>query len=256
VDQSGAPIGPYDSAGMGPPFVYQYIPDGPPPQQPEPSSGSGRLLAVIGVAIVIVIALGLVGIVYFGGPLNRTVANAPTPTTTIGPTPTPTAPPLPSGYTLYIDKNGLYSMAIPSEWTDVTDQVLGSVNLPPGSGLVEYLDAGQGGILEIVYAPGGTSDLDAQETRFFSSVSSSVGTAATVTNLSSAQTLTLSGESWTQRTGDLNLTNYNETIHLVVLATSHHGHVFLIAYGALQQSFSSMDANYFQPALATFTFRS
>lgn len=242
---------------MSQPFVYQYFPDAAPlPRPSESASGLGRLAAVIGVAMVIVIALGLVGVVYLGGPLNRTVANGPTPTATIGPTPTPTAPPLPSGYTLYIDKNGLYSMGIPSEWNNVTDQIAGSSNVSSDSGFVEYLDAAQGGLLAISYTPGSTSELDALESRFFSSAASAMSGGATVSNLSSPSAVTLAGESWTQRSGDITLTSYGQTLHLVVIATSHRGHVFLIAYGGLQASFSTMNVNYFQPALATFTFRS
>lgn len=254
LDPWGAPLGLHDPAGMAPPMVYQYIPDGTPPA-PEQESHLGRLAAVIGVAMVIVIALGMVGVVYFGGPLNRTVKNLPTPTATIGPSPTPTAPPLPSGYTLYIDKNGLFSMGIPSEWNNVSDQVASGANVPSGSGFVEYVDEAQGGVLAIAYSPGSTSELDAVESHFFSSTASSMGSGATVSNLSPPSTLTLAGESWTQRSGDITLTSYNETLHLVIIATSHNGHVFLIAYGALQESFTNLNANYFQPALATFTFR-
>lgn len=256
VDQWGAPLGPHDAAGMSQPFVYQYFPDGQAlPSPAEPSSGLGRLAAVIGVAMVIVIALGMVGIVYFGGPLNKTATIGPTPTPTFGPTPTPTAPPLPSGYTLYIDKNGLYSMGIPSEWTNVTDQASGAASLPSGSGFVAYLDAAQGGLLEIAYTPGSTSDLDALETRFFDSAGSTISGGATVSHVSGPSTVALAGESWTQRSGDITETGYQQTLHVVIIATSHHGHVFMVIYGALQSSFSTMDTNYFQPALATFTFR-
>lgn len=254
MDQWGMRIDPHDVVGMPPPPEYQFVTDDA-PREPEPSEGSFRLAAVIGVALVVVIALGLVGIVYFGGPLNKTVTLAPTPSPTIGPTPTPSPPPLPSGFTLYMDRNGLFTMGIPSEWTDVTNLVQGSGTLPTGSGFVAYQDSGLGGILEIVYTPGSSGDLDAQETHFFSNVSAWIGANATVSNLSDPQTVSLANESWAQRAADVDLTDYGQTVHLIMLATSHHGHVYLIVYGGFQTTFSSLDTNFFQAALSTFTFR-
>ncbi|MGH2485306.1 MAG: hypothetical protein ACRDHE_04765 [Ktedonobacterales bacterium] len=153
----GAPVGPYDTADMGPQYQYHHTDD------PEPERGSSdrgcRLAAVIGVALVVVIALGLVGVVYFGGPLNKTVAIGPTPT--LGPSPTATLAPVPSGFTRYNDPTHIYSLGIPSEWTDVTDQITGASGLPSGAHVVLFADEAQAAVLEIVDAPGNASEIDA-----------------------------------------------------------------------------------------------
>ena len=254
VDERGAPIGPYGAAGIGSQFVYHHTPDSvapAPPPDSEPRSGAGRLAATIGVALVVVIVLGLVGIVYAGGPINKQVKNGPTPTPTFGPPPTPTSPPLPSGFTQYTDPGGLFSVGVPSEWTDITGQVSGTDSLPRGTNFVVFVDEAQAGVLEIIDEPGDASAITGVETQALTTAARQ----ATLTNQSGPQTITLAGASWTQRTTDATPYSVNQTIHLVIIGTARDHHAVFILYGSEVSAYNRLDATYFQPMLATFTFR-
>lgn len=242
----GAPVGPYDTADMGPQYQYQHVYD-PEPER-EPSDRGCRLASVIGVALVVVIALGLVGIVYFGGPLNKTATIQPTPSPTFGPTPTATLPTVPSGFTRYTDPNNLYSMGVPSEWTDVTNQMTGTSGLPSGAHFVVFVDEAQAAVLEIIDTPGDASAIDGVEQDALSTGN------VTLTNQSGPQTITLAGTSWTQRSVDQTSNDNGLTIHLVVIGATHARHVIFIAYGALTSAFENLDQSLFQKALGTFAF--
>lgn len=245
----GAPVGPYDTADMGPQYQYQH------PYDPEPdretSDRGCRLASVVGVALVVVIALGLVGIVYFGGPLNKTVTIPPTATPTFGPTPTATLAPIPSGFTRYTDPNHQFTLGVPSEWTDVSGLATATDALPSGTHFVIFLDEAQDALLEVIDTPEDASAIDGVET---AALRSNSNYAITVSNQSGPDTVTVAGASWTQRAADQTAPDIGLTLHLVVIGTTRNHHDIFIVYGALKSAFDNLDETMFQKSLDTFAF--
>jgi hypothetical protein len=232
---------------MGPQYQYQHTYDLEPER--EPSDRGCRLASVIGVVLVVVIALGLVGIVYFGGPLNKSVTLGPTPT--LGPSPTATLPPVPSGFTRYSDSSHLFSLGVPSEWTDVSNQVTGTDTLPSGTHFIIFLDEAQDALLEVIDAPGDASAIDGVETR---GLGANSNYAVTLSNQSGPDTITLAGASWTQRAADQTASAAGLTIHLVIIGTTRDHHDIFIEYGALSSAFPTLNETMFQQALGSFAF--
>lgn len=163
---------------------------------------------------------------------------------------------LPSGYTLYTDQNGLYTIGYPGGWAK---QSSGS----EGISAVLFTNAARSDIFEIAELPSAgvtTSDLSMVLGQFFTGFAGSLpGGGGTVGNTSSPQNVTIAGQTWTQESGDVNYTDSgggNATAHTEVSAISHKGHIFILADVTQDGSkFASEKSAYFTPMIDSFTFK-
>jgi hypothetical protein len=229
------PSGPYPPAGY--PGGYGAPPSYGMPPAPKPSRGWVVPLIVVLILLILAGGGGAVFALSRGG--TNTASGTPTATATIAATATPTTGPAPAGFTLYTDPAGYYSIIAPSAWK--TDAQSGFVQFSSTSD-VALVEVG----FESVATGTATDDLNA----FFTSFSSSGG--GTVSHKQSPTSATLGGESGLQESADL--TKSGLTFHAVVLVADRSGGRALVAYLSPTATFSSLNSQYFQQMIASFTF--
>ncbi|MGH2485305.1 MAG: hypothetical protein ACRDHE_04760 [Ktedonobacterales bacterium] len=80
------------------------------------------------------------------------------------------------------------------------------------------------------------------------------GSGDALSNQSGPQTITLAGASWTQRSTDATSASFSQSLHYVIIGTTHESHLVIIEYGSLTSAFPNLDETMFQRALGAFAF--
>ena len=248
--QYGGPGGGYGAPQMQPGGYPGNYPSGYP--TPPAPARRNALLPVALVVLLLLVAGGAYLFIRNQSTGNKSAARA---TATTGPTATATTPALPSGYTLYNDPNGHYSIGYPSDWTQQNSNTSG-VNA------TLFLNSGQTDVFEVADLPSSgatTSQLSTVLDQFFTGFASSLPGGGTVANTSSPQDVTIAGQTWTQESGDINYTDTAgnpATSHSEVSAISRNGRIYIIADATQDGSaFDTEKSQYFAPMINTFNFK-
>jgi hypothetical protein len=234
----GAP-GQYSAPGQYPPPSPDYAPPPmqgyQPPMAPPPAA---RRNPIIPIALVVVLLLVAGGAYLFIKNKNNGGGT------------------LPSGYTLYTDTAGLYTIGYPGGW---------SKTATGASGVSEVLfaNADHSDIFEVAETPAAglsTSDLSAVLGGFFTGFAGSLpGGGGSVSNQSSPQNVTIAGQTWTQEGGDVAYSDASgnpAAAHAEVSAISRNSHIFILAYVTQDSSkFSGEKTQYFSPMINSFAFK-
>ncbi|HKV84881.1 MAG TPA: hypothetical protein VJN88_10010, partial [Ktedonobacterales bacterium] len=234
----GAP-GQYNTPGQYPPPSPDYA---PPPMQgyqpPMAPPAPARRNPTIPIALVIVLLLVAGGAYLFIKNKNHTGGS------------------LPSGYTLYTDTAGLYTIGYPSSWAK---QDTGA------SGVSEVLfsNSDQSDVFAVGELPVSgvsTSEISLVLGEFFTGFAGSLPNGSgTVSNQSSPHNVTIAGQTWTQEAGDINYTDAagnNATAHSEVEAVARNGHVYFLADATLDAgAYSAAKSQYFSPMITSFAFK-
>ncbi len=226
----------------------QYPQGGAPYAQPPAPAKRRRWPMVVGIIAGVVLLLCAVGGVFayiglhkFAGVVSTGISQTETASAaTATPEATATAA-IPADYTLFTDSTNGYSIAYPNSWQKQAS-----------SSDVVFLDTSVPADMVIGAVPDNLpqSDIASTESEFFKSVSDG----GKISNLKGPTTITLAGESWTQETADI--TTSGQVIHSVVLATNHGAHAYIVGYLSAKSTFTSLDTQYFQPMLNSFSFQS
>lgn len=161
-------------------------------------------------------------------------------------TPVATATPsVPAGFTQYTDDTNGFSVAYPQSWTKSTES-------SGGDSGVQFLDTSDAADWLVLVSSQtlSPSEVITTENTLLQASSSD----QTDTNLQGPTTVTYGGASWTQETADA--TDSGTTLTASVLATSHGGKEYIVFELASKDSFATIDQQYFQPMLNSFTFAS
>jgi hypothetical protein len=159
----------------------------------------------------------------------------PTATSTPAPTATPAAP---TSQT-YTDPNGFFTISYPNGWTS------GTVALPITAGFVLNGIQFKSGAARFTIATGQQPAVPIPPDQVDSLVLTSLG----VSNQSAAQTVTIGGQGWTQKSGDSNIGR-----HTVVASINFNDRLYTIVYSAPTGEFPDDNTQAFRPMIASFRF--
>jgi len=167
-------------------------------------------------------------------------------TPTAAPTLPPTATP-PPGYLLYRDVQGAFDIYYPAEWTVKPAAAQG------GTGVALTKPSSTVGMAILQVPISGTATMrQLLENQF-----QELAQGGTVSNQQQLADGTVGGAPWAQGSVDW-LPKQHGTVtvkeHLVVLATTYHGHAFVIELIEAQGTSASADEATLQTMLASFTF--
>jgi hypothetical protein len=197
----------------------------------------------------LVVAMIMVLLVLFvaGILLSQNGKQSVTPRVTPAPVPTSTATAaLPPGYVQVEDASGLYSFAVPPNWTPVTPPA-------PTAEYTIYTDPAHDVAFEVESFPSGTQQEGA-----------TVDTAVLTQNFSSLQAsdisvpveVTLAGSTWVRESASISLkpSEVAQTETVVVQTTTRNGDTFIIFYYSPISGTSSTSTQALSQILNSFTF--
>jgi hypothetical protein len=141
----------------------------------------------------------------------------------------------------YVDEDGVYSLNAPTAWLSTGNAALTTIGPAAQPGVRVEIER-----VEVAL----NNQQDAVAGSFFDSAASSSG--GGVSNKTGPTSITLAGTTWSQYAGDL--TSGTTTEHIVLLIAGHTTNTIILATIAPGSSFSSDDAQYFQPMLKSFAF--
>jgi hypothetical protein len=212
------------------------------PPAPE-KKAPGWLVPVIVVAVLVLLAAIGGGALALTRGGSSSVAATPTPVPTNTPAPTAT-PAAPAGFKLYTDASNQFQMFVPADWS-----ATGTAGDQRG---VLFSSASKPIAFDAKYVAGATpssSEIATLGDTFFTGVA---GAAGTITHKTGPTPVSLASTTWTQFAADV--TSSGVTLHAVVLVGVHGNNTFVLAYAGLVSDFSSLDTQFFQPVLQSFTF--
>jgi hypothetical protein len=229
-----------------PPPYPQYLSGAPPafgmPPAPE-KKAPGWLVPVIVAAVLVLLAAiggGAFALTRGGSP---SVAATATPAATNTPAPTAT-PAVPAGFKLYTDSSNLFQMVVPADWS-------ASGTAVDQRGAL-FTSASQPIAFDAKYVAGATpssSEIATLGDTFFTGVA---GASGTIAHRTGPTPVLLASITWTQFAADV--TSSGVTLHAVVLVGVHGNNTFVLAYAGLVSDFATLDTQFFQPVLQSFTF--
>jgi hypothetical protein len=146
-----------------------------------------------------------------------------------------------SAFTKYTDEDGVYSLNAPAAWLSTGNAALTTIGPAAQPGVRVEIER-----VEVAL----NSQQDAVAGSFFDAAASASG--GSVSNKTGPTPLTLAGTTWSQYAGDLTIGSTTE--HIVLLIAGHTTNTVILATIAPGASFSSNDAQYFQPMLKSFAF--
>lgn len=238
------PGGSLPQQGAYPPFSAP--PAQRPPAAPAPRGGRKTLALAIVAAIVLIAVIG--GGLFFARSFNKPSASgpgvtvsSPNPTRPTAPSPTATPTPTPIPTSTYRDPAGLFSIQYPTAWVHQ--------NFSPGSGGLPIPLNGvrfSSGSAEFVILTGQelpgvpTNGLAEQaDTMLLNSMNAQ--------HISSARPVTIGGQTWTEKSADTS--GGKQTI---IASISFHTHLYSLWYSAPASAFTTDEAQFFNPMIASF----
>ena len=224
----------YQQAHYGSPYGYDK------PYAPERSRG--WLLPVLLVVVLLLVAGGGV----YALTRNSAHSGATASSTQVATSATGT-PGIPQGFRAYTDDNSHIRVAIPQGWT--TTGSPSSADAKAGLVVSNSDETSEFVIKEYNFA---ASDALTADTAAANGALAGAAGSGGVTNKQGPTNVRFAGETWVKESGDA-ATN-GETIHIVVLVTTHGNGTYLIGFFSLSSSFSSANRQFFQPIQNSFTF--
>lgn len=205
--------------------------------------GPAGVIAVI-VLVILLLALAAAGILYANGKLSLFSAS-PTPTVAATATPQPTATPTIT-LTTFSDPDHVYSIGYPSNWVPPTA-------LPSNNGSKAYLISNPPAMASFDVGTLSTTTTPADQ--IADEVLTQLNKQSGIANRQGPTQVIVGGDSWTQESGDVSLTQNGQptAMHAEALAVIHGNHTIYMLALAPVDTFATMEP-YFQQMLQSFTF--